>query len=45
MTSIILTSLIFALFHNNIIDMIYAFGVSFMFIYLYQKYREEKIKL
>lgn len=42
MTSIILTSLIFALFHNNIIDMIYAFGVSFMFIYLYQKYKTLK---
>ena len=37
--SIILTSLIFALFHTNLVNAIYAFGVSFMFIYLYEKYK------
>lgn len=42
MKSIILTCLIFALFHFNFIDSIYAFGVSFMFIYLYEKYKTLK---
>ncbi|MDO4962816.1 MAG: CPBP family intramembrane metalloprotease [bacterium] len=42
MTSIILCSLIFSLMHSNIIDMVYAFGVSFMFIYLYEKYKTLK---
>lgn len=42
MKSIILASLIFGLFHNNIINAIYAFGVSFILIYLYEKYRTLK---
>lgn len=42
MTSIILTSVIFALFHIDIINAIYAFGVSFVFIYLYEKYKTLK---
>lgn len=42
MTAIILCSVIFGLIHSNIIDMIYAFGVSFMFIYLYEKYKTLK---
>lgn len=37
MRAIILTSLIFGLLHGNIIDSIYAFGVSFILIYLYEK--------
>lgn len=42
MKSIILTSIIFGLFHNNIINAIYAFGVSFILIYLYEKYKTLK---
>ena len=38
MRSIILCSLIFAIFHFDIVNSIYAFGVSFMLIYLYEKY-------
>ena len=40
--SIILTSLIFALFHNNLVNAIYAFIVSFIFIYLYEKNKSLK---
>lgn len=40
--SIILTSIIFALFHSNIIDAIYAFIVSFGLIYVYEKYKTLK---
>ncbi len=42
MTAIILCSVIFGLFHIDIINAIYAFGVSFMFIYLYEKYKTLK---
>ena len=42
MRAIILTSVIFSLFHTNIINAIYAFGVSFIFIYLYEKYKTLK---
>ena len=42
MTTIILASIIFAFFHNDIINAIYAFGVSFMLIYLYEKYKTLK---
>jgi len=42
MTAIILTSLIFGLIHNNVINGIYAFGVSFILIYLYEKYKTIK---
>lgn len=40
--SMIITSVIFALFHTDIINAIYAFGVSFMLIYLYEKYKTLK---
>ena len=42
MISIILTSIVFALFHPDIINAIYAFGVSFIFIYLYEKHKTLK---
>ena len=42
MTAIILTSVIFGIIHNNIINAIYAFGVSFILIYLYEKYKTLK---
>lgn len=40
--AIILCSIIFSLMHSNIIDMIYAFCVSFMLIHLYEKYKTLK---
>jgi len=40
--SMILTSIIFALFHSDIINAIYAFIVSFVLIYLYEKYKSLK---
>ena len=42
MRAIILTSVIFGLFHSNIVNAIYAFGVSFILIYLYEKYKTLK---
>lgn len=42
MTAMILTSIIFGLIHNNIVNAIYAFGVSFIFIYLYEKHKTLK---
>jgi len=42
MTAIVLTSLIFGIIHSNIINGIYAFGVSFILIYLYEKYKTLK---
>ena len=42
MKSVILASVIFGLFHSNIINAIYAFGVCFIFIYLYEKYKTLK---
>ena len=42
MRSIILTSVIFGLIHFNLLNSLYAFGVSFMFIYLYEKYKTLK---
>lgn len=42
MASIIISSVIFSLFHINIIDFIYAFGVSFILIYMYEKYKTLK---
>lgn len=42
MTAIILSSVIFSLFHLDIIESIYTFGVSFMLIYLYEKYKTLK---
>ena len=41
-TSMILTSIIFALFHSDIVNVIYAFIVSFVLIYLYEKYKSLK---
>jgi len=40
--AIILTSVIFGVIHNNIINCIYAFFVSFVLIYLYEKYKTLK---
>ena len=40
--AIILTSIIFAFFHSSLINAIYAFGVSFILIYLYEKYKTLK---
>lgn len=42
MTAIILTSIIFSIVHSNVINGIYAFGVSFILIYLYEKYKTLK---
>lgn len=41
-TATILTSIIFGIIHSNIINAIYAFVVSFVFIYLYEKYKTLK---
>lgn len=40
--AIILTGIIFALFHSNIINGIYAFIINFVLIYLYNKYKTIK---
>lgn len=40
--AIILTSLIFSVVHLNIVECIYTFGVSFILIYLYEKYKTLK---
>jgi membrane protease YdiL (CAAX protease family) len=45
MTAIILTSIIFGIVHSNIINGIYAFGVSFILIYLYEKYKTLKVPI
>ena len=37
-----LTSLFFGIIHGNIINCIYAFGVSFVLIYLYENYKTLK---
>lgn len=42
LVSIILCSIIFGMFHDNIINAIYGFGVSFILIYLYEKYKNLK---
>lgn len=42
MTAIILSSVIFGFIHFDIINGIYAFGVSFILIYLYEKYQTLK---
>lgn len=39
MISIIISSVIFGMMHFDIINAIYAFGVSFILIYLYEKYK------
>lgn len=45
MTAIILTSILFCIVHANILDAIYAFGVSFIFIFLYEKYKTIKVPI
>ena len=45
MTSIIIASIIFGIFHNDIINAIYGFGVSFVLIYLYEKYKTLKVPI
>lgn len=42
MTAIILSSVIFGVLHLDTINGIYAFGVSFILIYLYEKYKTLK---
>ncbi len=39
MKAMIITSLLFGIIHFNIIDGVYGFGVSFILIYLYEKYK------
>lgn len=46
MKSIIMTSVIFSLFHfNSIINLIYAFMMSFIFIYVNEKYKTIKASI
>lgn len=40
--AILLSSTIFALFHFNLMQMLYAFALSFMLIYVYEKYKTIK---
>lgn len=42
MKSIILTSVIFAFFHHTLVQIIYAFCLSFILIYVYEKYKNIK---
>lgn len=42
MKAMIITSILFGIIHFNIIDGIYGFGVSFILIYLYEKYKTLK---
>lgn len=42
MTAIILSSAIFGIFHTDILNAVYAFVVSFILIYLYEKYKTLK---
>lgn len=42
MTAIVLTSIIFALFHQNFIQVLYTFCLSFILIYVYEKYKTLK---
>jgi len=39
MNSIVLTSIIFALFHHTIVQILYAFCLSFILIYFYEKFK------
>lgn len=45
MTSIVITSILFALMHNSLNYMIYSFGLSFLLIYVYEKYRTIKASI
>ena len=42
MKAILLTTLFFAIFHFNILQMIYTFAVGFLFIFFYEKYKDIK---
>ena len=42
MKSILLATIIFTIFHNNIIQMLYAFCLGFILIYVYEKYNTIK---
>lgn len=42
MKSIILTSIIFAFFHHTLIQIVYAFCLNFILIYVYEKYKTIK---
>ena len=42
MASIIITSILFGVFHTDVLNAIYAFGVSFILIFLYEKYKSIK---
>lgn len=42
MKAIILTSLIFAFFHQTLVQVVYAFCLSFILIYVYEKYKTLK---
>ena len=42
MKSIVLASLIFAFFHQTLVQVIYAFCLSFILIYVYEKYKTIK---
>lgn len=39
MRSILLVTIIFALFHTNLVQMLYAFCLGFILIYVYEKYK------
>ena len=41
-TAVLFCSVIFAIVHNNIINVIYAFLISFILIYVYEKYKTLK---
>lgn len=42
MKAILLTTFFFAIFHFNILQMIYTFAVGFLFIFFYEKYKDIK---
>ncbi len=42
MKSMIITGILFGIFHIDIINAIYGFGVNFILIYLYEKYKSLK---
>ena len=42
MLSIIITSVLFSIFHTGIINIVYSFELSFLLIYVYEKYKTIK---
>ena len=42
MLSIIITSVLFSIFHTGIINIVYSFALSFLLIYVYEKYKTIK---